>query len=209
MTEAEWLACQDPTPMVEFLEGKVADRKLRLFAVACCQTYHTYFTDERSCAAIEVASQVADGTVEESERERAFVAAYSVATWTYDSDTAAEVAAYTCGDRVQLNDVPWRVMRAFAFDIYQNPRHLTRRLLYDLFGPLPFRPVSADPSWLTSTVVALAEGIYQELAFDRMPILADALQDAGCNNEDILNHCRQPGEHVRGCWVVDLLLGKA
>jgi hypothetical protein len=54
----------------------------------------------------------------------------------------------------------------------------------------------------------LAEGIYQERAFDRMPILADALQDAGCDNEDVLTHCRQPGEHVRGCWVVDLVLNK-
>jgi hypothetical protein len=48
----------------------------------------------------------------------------------------------------------------------------------------------------------------QPLAFDRMPILADAIQDAGCDNEDILNHCRQPGDHVRGCWCVDLVLGK-
>jgi hypothetical protein len=68
--------------------------------------------------------------------------------------------------------------------------------------------LTADPSWLTSTVVALAEGIHQERAFDRLPILADALQDAGCDNDDILNHCRQPGEHVRGCWVVDLLTGR-
>ena len=60
----------------------------------------------------------------------------------------------------------------------------------------PFRPITLNPSWLTSTVLALANGIYEEKAFDRMPILADALQDAGCDNEDILNHCRQPGEHV-------------
>jgi hypothetical protein len=69
--------------------------------------------------------------------------------------------------------------------------------------------VVINPTWLTSTVLALANGIYQEKAFDRMPILADALQDAGCDNEDILNHCRQPGEHVKGCFVVDLLLGKS
>jgi len=64
------------------------------------------------------------------------------------------------------------------------------------------------PAWLTSTVTSLAQSIYQERAFDRLPILADALEDSGCTNPDILNHCRQPGEHVRGCWVVDLLLGK-
>jgi hypothetical protein len=66
--------------------------------------------------------------------------------------------------------------------------------------------LQANPSLLTSTVISLANSIYEERAFDRMPILADALQDAGCDNEDILNHCRQPGEHTGGCWVVDLLL---
>jgi hypothetical protein len=83
------------------------------------------------------------------------------------------------------------------------------RLLHDIFGPLPFRDVAIAPEWLTSTVTALARGIYDEKAFERMPILADALQDAGCDNDEILNHCRAAGwEHVRGCWVVDLLLGK-
>src|SRR5262249_20874086 len=70
------------------------------------------------------------------------------------------------------------------------------------------RPISLDPAWLTSTVAALARGIYEERAFDRLPILADALQDAGCDHPDILDHCRGPGPHVRGCWVVDLLLGR-
>jgi len=71
------------------------------------------------------------------------------------------------------------------------------------------RTAILDPAWLTSTVVSLAEGIYAERAFDRLPILADALQDAGCENTDVLDHCRGPGPHVRGCWVVDLVLGKA
>jgi len=67
---------------------------------------------------------------------------------------------------------------------------------------------SLDPLWRTSTVIALAKGINEEKAFDRLPILADALQDAGCENDDVLDHCRGAGPHVRGCWVVDLLLGK-
>jgi hypothetical protein len=81
-------------------------------------------------------------------------------------------------------------------------------LLRDIFGN-PFRPVSVDPAWLTSTVVQLAQGIYEDRAFDRLPILADAMQDAGCENPDVLAHCRRPGPHVRGCWVVDLVLGKS
>jgi hypothetical protein len=72
----------------------------------------------------------------------------------------------------------------------------------------PFRPVTLDPSWLTATVTCLAQAIYADRAFDRLPILADALEDAGCTNQDILAHCRSGGEHVRGCWVVDLLLAK-
>ena len=81
-------------------------------------------------------------------------------------------------------------------------------LLHCSFGN-PFHPVIADPTWLTSDVITLATGIYQDCAFDRMPILADALQDAGCDNADILAHCRSDGPHCRGCWVVDRLLGKS
>ena len=72
----------------------------------------------------------------------------------------------------------------------------------------PFRPAAVDPAWRTATARSLARGIDAERAFDRLPILADALQDAGCDSADILTHCRGPGPHVRGCWVVDFLLGK-
>lgn len=64
-----------------------------------------------------------------------------------------------------------------------------------------------EPAWRTSDVLALARGISADIAFDRMPILADALQDAGCTKDRILRHCRSSGPHVRGCWVLDLLLG--
>lgn len=80
-------------------------------------------------------------------------------------------------------------------------------LVRDLFGN-PFRPVSLDATWQSPTVISLATAVYDERAFDRMPILADALEDAGCTNTDILNHCRRPAVHARGCWVVDALLGK-
>jgi hypothetical protein len=80
-------------------------------------------------------------------------------------------------------------------------------LLRDIFGN-PFRSVAADPAWLTPTVLALAEGIYSDRAFDRLPILADALQDAGCEHADLLAHLRDLEFHVIGCWAVDLVLGK-
>src|SRR5579884_1919735 len=73
-------------------------------------------------------------------------------------------------------------------------------VLRDVLGN-PFRPVSGNPGWFTATVKNLATGIYEEHAFDRMPVLADALEDAGCDDHDMLAHCQTPGLHVRGCWV--------
>jgi hypothetical protein len=82
-------------------------------------------------------------------------------------------------------------------------------LLRDIFGN-PFRPVTFDPAWRTDTAVSLAKGMYESRDFGAMPILADALQDAGCDNDDVLNHCRDAKQvHVRGCWVADLVLGKS
>jgi hypothetical protein len=91
---------------------------------------------------------------------------------------------------------------------YERPKQL--HLFRDVFGN-PFRPVSVNTRWLAwndGVVLKLAQGIYEDRAFDRLPFLADALEEAGCDNADILAHCRQPGPHVRGCWVIDLLLGK-
>ena len=80
-------------------------------------------------------------------------------------------------------------------------------ILRDIFGN-PFRPVAFDPRWRSSDTVGVARGIYEDRAFERMPILADALMDAGCDDEQVLGHCRGEGPHVRGCWVVDLILDK-
>jgi hypothetical protein len=87
-------------------------------------------------------------------------------------------------------------------------RQSSCRLIREVFGN-PFRPVPVDPAWLMPGVVELARTIYDDRAFDRMPQLADRLEESGCHDPDIIGHCRQPGEHVRGCWVVDALLGKS
>ncbi|HEY1187100.1 MAG TPA: hypothetical protein VGE74_05550 [Gemmata sp.] len=80
-------------------------------------------------------------------------------------------------------------------------------LVRDIFGN-PFHPITFSPSWRTDTARVLAQGMYDNRDFSAMPILADALQDAGCDSEEILAHCRSPDPHVRGCWVVDLVLVK-
>lgn len=97
---------------------------------------------------------------------------------------------------------------AFEERVRESERKSFLALVHDSFGN-PFRPVTLDPHWQSETVVALAAGIYDERAFDRMPILADALEEAGCDHADVLAHCRGDGPHVRGCWVVDLVLGKS
>jgi hypothetical protein len=119
--------------------------------------------------------------------------------------TAAELAAATAAEGKDYR--PGDPATA-AFRVAGSAERVSQTsLVHDIFGN-PYRPVALEPSWLTWDVLALACGASEEEAFDRMPILADALQDAGCDNADILDHCRGSGPHVRGCWVVDLVLGK-
>jgi hypothetical protein len=83
--------------------------------------------------------------------------------------------------------------------------------IHDVMGPLPFRKVPVQQMWMVNqnrTAEKLCQAVYDDPAFDRLSILADALEEAGCTDTDILDHCRGPGPHVRGCWVVDKLLGK-
>ena len=81
-------------------------------------------------------------------------------------------------------------------------------LARDIFGN-PFRPVAFDPAWRRADTTGIAARMYESREFSAMPILADALEESGCTNADVLLHCREPGVHVRGCWVVDRVLGKS
>jgi hypothetical protein len=120
----------------------------------------------------------------------------------YDHDSMDKYEVEGCG----RDDEQWA--RDWACKYVDGPNVLIKcALIRDIFGN-PFRPVTFGPAWRTATVASLAQASYDERAFDRLPILADALEDAGCTNADILGHCRGGGEHVRGCWVVDLVLGK-
>jgi hypothetical protein len=99
-----------------------------------------------------------------------------------------------------------------AFDELKEPTKVLSKqqadLVRDVFAN-PFRPVKFDSAWQSSSAVTLAQTMYDARDFAAMPILADALEDAGCGYPEVLVHCRGPGPHVRGCWVVDLVLGKA
>jgi hypothetical protein len=104
---------------------------------------------------------------------------------------------------------------AASWDLTRPPRKGARPAasagaFHEVFGN-PFRRVKLSPvqrAWNDATLPKLAEAIYEERAFDRLPVLADALEDAGCTDDELLAHCRGPGPHARGCWALDLILGK-
>ncbi len=220
MTEAEWLASKNPEPVLQFVEHNGSNRKLRLFSVACCRMMWHLLSDVRSRSAVELAERFADDFA--SEQERSDIHRTLDAETDYNPERDAVGLAFaTATQAIQANS-SWAAQATAAYtvlaltahlnwsqasDAEQELKNVQAELLREIIGN-PFRQTIFNPSWLTSTVLSLANGIYNDKAFDRMPILADALQDAGCDNEDVLNHCRQPGEHVRGCWVVDLLTGR-
>jgi hypothetical protein len=226
MTEAEWLACTDPKKILKRLQGRSSDRKLRLLACACCRAIWCYLTAPRSRGAIEVAERYADGLATDAELERAHVLACHAAQQTQGRgggrrfDRPLLPAEAKGLYAAQTADPHTPFLRGGLAWVGWDPevQSTSPALLRELFGPLPFRPVPLDPAWLSwrrGTIPKLAQAIYEErdlpsghLDHHRLAVLADALEDAGCDNADILSHCRSAGPHVRGCWVVDLLLGK-
>lgn len=227
VTEAEWLACTDPEPMLAFLEGKVTDRKLRLFAAACCRRVWHLVNDEPSRAAVDVAERVADGQATNAERRAAAKAGYArkgPATIAWQAvSCVATLRASHAANRTSTN-AAWATATASsttrldpvgdntAHFIELNERAAWEReaqapLLRDVVGN-PFRSVVLDAAWRAPAVLELAETIYRDRSFGRMPSLGEALRDAGCTNHEVLRHCL-PGEtHARGCWLVDLLLNR-
>jgi hypothetical protein len=190
------------------------DRKCRLAAVAAIRRWWNDVVESRSRASIEVFEEFIDD-LDATKNQRA------------ESLAIRGEAAIPGGGDGTINLMLSLVRQAVSVDRFgphEGPSFIRYRwtsILEDLdpseswnaalirciFGN-PFHPVALDPAWRTEAVVGLATGIYADRAFDRLPVLADALEDAGCADADVLGHCRGPGPHARGCWVVDLLLGK-
>ncbi len=192
-------------------------RKHQLFSVACCRLIWQLLPEE-SKDTLTTVELHADGLAGSNERLEALedawhdVRIHSVASDRTGRRIARAVArvvylAVHSEARETASEVKAVMLWASLGQNASKVDELQAGFLRDIFGN-PFRPVTLNPAWLTSTVLALAQQMYESRDFSPMPILADALQDAGCDNADILNHCRQPGEHVRGCWVVDLILSK-
>ncbi len=234
MTEAEWLAATDPQPMLEFLRGKASDRKLRLYAVAWCRRGWDVLTNRESRKAIEVSELFADGLESPrnlhsaSEQARQQISSSGPRAMPRSRPAVAYgglfaavgVAAADAREATGAARSWWLTTRKRAdYDKLQSLEDRARTdLLRCIFGN-PFRAiVPVDPAWLAwqgGTVPQLARAAYDErrlpegtLDPGRLAVLADALEDAGCADAALLGHCRSGGEHVRGCWALDLVLGK-
>ncbi|WP_246173528.1 hypothetical protein [Limnoglobus roseus] len=212
--------------MLTLIKGLASKRKQRLFACACCRRIWQLIPDPRSRAAVVASEAFADKLIDRealagAQRE-AMLGQKRFDEYVYP---AANAAASTARISVQPLWIAvlgtWAVGKESARVIATTPKRLAKRenvqeieaaaqaeILRCLVGPVAFRLMTFSPVWLTPTAVGLAHAIYEDCAFDRLPILADALQDAGCEDADILAHCRGDGPHARGCWVVDGVLGK-
>jgi hypothetical protein len=207
MTEREWLECADPRPMLEFLRGQASERKLRLFACACCRAVWALLTDQRSRQAVEVAERYADGLVGAET-----LAAASQAAWKAWVDPASSAACDVADGDPALaaaeasKHASWASQRPLRADEFQVQAHLLRDIIANPFRALLPRPFS--PPCAESLAGSIARVIYEEHRFGDLPVLADALEEAGCADAELLAHLRAPGPHIRGCWALDLVLGR-
>ena len=230
MGERQWWGVTDPNRLLIFTRPRLSQRKQRLLSCALCRDLEGGSGGRLFWDIIRLAERWADGDHDPEAVAQAEATFWQLFDERHHTSTHDRIShcmhAMSCLSELDplhlfVQPVPsgWGRLREIGRDVgdwwrlgvsYRKRQPLPQSwcgVIRDICGN-PFCPVSADPGWLTSDVVALATGIYEERAFDRMPILADALQDAGCDNDDILNHCRQADEHVRGCWVVDLVMGK-
>jgi hypothetical protein len=189
VTEIEWLTLGDARLLLHHLGGQASRRKLRLFACACCRRSGLGMDTWRGRKAVEMAERFAGGSAPKREMAAARSAARGLPRAV--ADASARKAACAAAAR----DSP--AMGAAA-------------LLRELFGN-PFRPVTADPAWLAwngSTVLRIAKMIDEQGDFAALPVLADALEEAGCSSAPLLEHCRVPAGHAPGCWALDLILAR-
>jgi hypothetical protein len=213
VTESEWSASDNPDAMFAHLGSGLSERKKRLFACACCRRLLRRIPDKRARRALEVSERYADGAASREQLGEAYSWAWEIFE---PEEPFTEAVERTCGE--ELKDVA-EIAQEARLDptLYDDPspadRRFTKRerkaqadLIRDIFCG-PGKPPAPDPGWLIPGVLALARGIYEEKAFDRLAVLADALEEAGCADQRLLGHLRGPGSHVRGCWALDLTLG--
>jgi hypothetical protein len=226
MTVEEWLVCDSPSKMLRHLLGSwwwkrplvwfglgkpiMGFRKVRLYSCAVCRQNANYVRGDSRCKhALEISEAFADGAVTGVELSKSNHVARDIVQ-------EGEWWGGTCTGDLLLADATHCDEIAGILGILDLLRTDTNEeikqqadLFREIYGRLPFGSVTINPSWLTAHVVKLAQQIYGDGTFDRMPELANGLEEAGCDNVEILAHCRGSGPHVRGCWALDLVLGKS
>lgn len=237
MTEIDWFQSTDPRPLISFLLSNYGrsniDRKLRMFALACCRELWGTLADEPTRTALALVEHIADG---DQRPTQVGVIQLPVGQAVIDCDASDLGPVGWLGppqgkgaeERFDMDAVPLNLARfleeaACARNVLWPSDWLVNRFEFaglppyrqlDFFRDVvrcPAQPVHFQQAWLRSNgalVRRMAERMYAAEDFADLPILADALEDAGCTSSEILDHCREPRRHVRGCWVVDLLLGK-
>jgi hypothetical protein len=216
MTEAEWLTSTDSQKMLESIQGTATERKMRLFLIACAHLVWDQFTDPVMRHAVEMAERYVEGLASIAEQQEAHGEVYFFARNFSDKakrmGLSLDVYMALVGLSLSCGFTVVALRKIITTHSWKYGAQLTGQsqpvLLRDIFAN-PFRPVTVAPTSLPQKTVSLAQSIYDERVFDRLPILADALEEDGCDNSEILTHCRGPGPHVRGCWVLDLVLGKS
>ena len=223
MTEAEWMVCNDPEEMYfrAVRPLRSSRRRMDLFCLACVRSVLHLMEDESAKRAFawleehpghrclpESGGHVRDlfqgpavGLYEAHHRREGGVGGFAVHV---AYDLWADWYEYAFPNLCELST-------AYPGALREDPRAYLSAITRDIFGN-PFHPATIAPGWLAwndGAIRKMAQLVYDERTFDRLPLLADALEDAGCTDAAILGHCRGGGEHVRGCWVVDLLLGKS
>jgi hypothetical protein len=190
-------------------------RKTRLLACAACRQAWHEVRDERCRDELRAAEQLADGGISDLALQAASLGAelaYEDARKSAGSEVLRLYAAIslTAGDLFPSDvEAIFRAIVDLAPFRKGDARAAQANLIREIVGN-PFRRITFDVRWFTTDVRLLAEWVYAANAFDRLPILADALQDAGCDSDDLLSHLRDPhATHVRGCWALDLVLGKS
>jgi hypothetical protein len=221
MMEDDWLTCGSPQEMLEFLGDRVSERKLRLFACACCRRIWPAIREQFGRDLVGLGESYADGLCSADELERA-----STQGWPDDEDRwhsqtheAASVAVLmTLARPLRIEGgLPWESAAWAGEQPPADEEAAQCDLVACVFGN-PFRPVVVDPAWPrwnSGAVLGLARASYDarllssgHLDPDRLAVLADALEEAGCADAELMGHLREPGPHVRGCFAVDLLLDK-
>lgn len=228
--ESEWMTGVDPRWMIHVLTDMASPRKLRLFIVGCCRLVWRHMKDDRLREAVRRAEAFAESGIPYSALEKTRERLYALYV-NYLGNGKQTAIRHDCwaaclGDAYMAT---LHVVGAPEPVPYLNQAKILRDIFGNLFKPLSARhpsglvvanhtPVEGSVetvltpemlAWNDGTLGKLAHKMYQSRKFKGMPVLADALEEAGCTNEEVLNHCRKEKYHTRGCWVCDLILGKS